>query len=321
MKILVAAILLLATSAMEDPDFSLIHAIDDLGTLRSARTTGSSGSPGSVSVTSSKLPGAPLPLSSHVFIIVEENHSYTSVVGNPSMPYFNSLAKKYGLATQYYANAHPSIGNYFMMTAGSIITNNDSFCSALPSSQDNVVRHLITAGKTWKAYAESLPQAGYLGCSAHYYVKRHNPLAYFYDVANSSEKFNVVPFSQFAGDLANRNLPDYSFIVPNLLDDAHDGTLAQADSWLSKNIAPLIGSATFQKDGILIIVFDESVTSDKAHGGGHVATLVVGPKVLGGHKSTVLYQHENTLRTLMQALGLSSFPGAAKTASPMSDFF
>ena len=52
-----------------------------------------------------------VPNSSHVFILMEENHSYSSVIGNSSMPYFNSLAKKYGLATQYYANTHPSIGN------------------------------------------------------------------------------------------------------------------------------------------------------------------------------------------------------------------
>src|SRR2546426_3620274 len=91
----------------------------------------------------------------HVFILVEENHSYSSVIGSSSMPYLNSLAKKYGLATQYYANTHPSIGNYFMLATGQIITNNDSFCSTI--THDNVVRHLLTAGKTFKAYAESLP--------------------------------------------------------------------------------------------------------------------------------------------------------------------
>src|SRR5881227_1659189 len=78
-----------------------------------------------------------VPASSHVFVVMEENHSYSSVIGNSSMPYLNSLASKYGLATQYYANTHPSIGNYFMLTAGQIITNNDSLCSTL--TQDNIV--------------------------------------------------------------------------------------------------------------------------------------------------------------------------------------
>lgn len=260
-----------------------------------------------------------LPASSHVFIVMEENHSYSSVIGNFSMPYLNSLASKYGLATQYYADTHPSIGNYFMLTAGQIITNNDSLCSTL--TQDNVVRHLLTAGKIWKSYAESLPYAGYTGCSSYPYVKRHNPLAYFSDVANSSEKNNLVPFSKFSSDLANHTLPQYSFIVPNLLHDAHDGSLSTADSWLKSNIAPLLASATFQKDGILMIVFDESVDTDTQHGGGHVVAVVIGPHVIGGHKSSTVYQHQNTLKTLMKALGLSSFPGASSGAASMSDFF
>ena len=260
-----------------------------------------------------------VPASSHVVVVMEENHSYSSVIGSSSMPYLNSLASKYGLATQYYANTHPSIGNYLMLTTGAIITNNDSFCSTI--SNDNVVRHLLTAGKTWKSYAESLPYAGYTGCGTGEYVKRHNPLAYFSDVANSSEKYRLVPFTQFSKDLINNALPNFSFIVPNLLDDAHDGSLTQADNWLKNNIAPLIANPTFQKDGILMIVFDESYDSDTTHGGGHVVSVVIGPKVRLGSKPTTLYQHPNTLRTLMQALGLQTFPGAASSAQPMTGVF
>jgi phosphatidylinositol-3-phosphatase len=260
-----------------------------------------------------------VPASSHVFLLVEENHSYASVIGNSSMPYLNSLAKKYGLAAQYYANTHPSIGNYFMMTAGQIITNNDSMCSTI--TQDNIVRHLLTAGKTWKSYAESLPSAGYTGCGVYPYVKRHNPFAYFSDVANSSEKYHLAPFKQFAADLANHTLPQFSFIVPNLLHDAHDGSLSAADSWLKTNIAPLIASATFQKDGLLIILFDESFDSDTQYGGGHVATVVIGPKVKLGYRSTTLYQHQSTLKSLMEAVGLTNYPGAASSTKDMGEFF
>lgn len=260
-----------------------------------------------------------IPASSHVFVVVEENHSYASVIGNSAMPYLNSLASKYGLATQYYANTHPSIGNYFVLTTGQIISNNDNLCSTI--SNDNVVRHLLTAGKTWKAYAESLPYAGYTGCAAYPYAKKHNPLAFFSDVANSSEKYNLVPFSTFSSDLANNRLPNFSFIVPNLLDDAHDGSLNAADAWLKKHIAPLIASPVFQKDGILIIVFDESFDTDTQHGGGHIPAVVIGPKVKPGYKSTKLYQHQNTLKTLMQALGVTSFPGAASSAPGIADVF
>ncbi|HET7205326.1 MAG TPA: alkaline phosphatase family protein [Terriglobales bacterium] len=260
-----------------------------------------------------------VPRSSHVFLLVEENHRYSDVIGNASMPYLNSLANKYGLATQYYANTHPSIGNYLMLTAGQIITNNDSFCGTL--SNDNIVRHLLTAGKTWKAYAESLPGAGYTGCDVYPYAKRHNPLSYFTDVANSSEKWNLVPFTQFHNDLINNHLPQFSFIVPNLLHDAHDGSLSAADSWLKSNIAPLIASAVFQKDGILVIVFDEAEDTDTQMGGGHVAAVVIGPKVKGGYKSSITYQHQSTLKMLMEAMGLTSFPGAASKTSDMRDLY
>jgi phosphatidylinositol-3-phosphatase len=260
-----------------------------------------------------------VPASSHVFLLVEENHSYSSVIGSSSMPYLNSLASKYGLVTQYYADTHPSIGNYFMMSAGAVITNNDSMCSTI--SNDNIVRHLLTAGKTWKSYAENLPSVGYTGCGSGSYAKKHNPFAFFSDVANSSERNNLVPFTQFSKDLANNALPNFSFIVPNLNHDAHDGTLTQADSWLKTNIAPLLSSATFQKDGLLVIVFDESVDSDSAHGGGHIAALMIGPKVKGGSKPSTLYQHQNMLKTVMQALGVKTFPGAAGSAQPITGVF
>ena len=131
-----------------------------------------------------------LPNFGHVVVVVEENTNYASVVGNSSMAYLNSLINQYGLATQYYANTHPSIGNYFMLTTGQILTNSDSQTpSSFPVSADNVVRELINAGKTWKAYAESLPSVGYLGGNTtsgggQYYV-RHVPIAYLTDVQSS----------------------------------------------------------------------------------------------------------------------------------------
>jgi len=234
------------------------------------------------------------------------------------MPYLNSLATQYGLATQFYADTHPSIGNYFMLTAGQIITNDDAFMSTV--SADNIVRHLLTGGKTWKSYAESLPSVGYTGGDTSGYVRHHNPLSYFSDVVNSNvQKMNLVPFTQFATDLSANQLPDFSFVVPNLQDDAHDGSLAQADAWLKSNIAPLIANAQFQQNGLLIIVFDEGDASDGAHGGGHIAMVAVGPAVKHGFQSTTLYQHENLLKTIANYLGIDANIGNAAGAAPMSD--
>lgn len=236
------------------------------------------------------------------------------------MPYLNSLAKQYGLATQYYGNTHPSIGNYFMMTTGQIITNNDSYNGTVTA--DNLVRHLLNAGLTWKSYAEGLPYAGYTGGDTGRYIRHHNPFTYLSDVVNSQvQKQNLVPFTRFSQDLNNQALPDISFVVPNRDNDAHDGTLQQADTWLKNNIAPLLQNAAFKQDGILIITFDEALSSDQSHGGGHVATVVIGPKVNPGGRSSTLHQHQSLLRTIGEAVGLSSFPGAAQSSNDMAELF
>ena len=80
-------------------------------------------------------------------------------------------------------------------------------------------------------------------------------------------------------------------------------------------------TSAFQQDGILIIVFDESFSSDTAHGGGHIAAVVIGPKVIPGSTSSILHQHQSLLRTIGEAVGLTSFPGAAASANDMSEFF
>ena len=256
----------------------------------------------------------------HVFIVVEENTNYANVVGTGAMPYLDTLIGRYGLATQYYANTHPSIGNYFMMTVGQIVTNNDSYAGTI--MDDNIVRRLVAAGKTWKSYADSLPSVGYTGGNVGQYVRRHNPLSYLSDVTGDpSQKQRLVPFTQFAKDLAGDTLPNYSFIVPNLCHDAHDCALDSADTWLRSNIKPLIQSARFQQDGMLIIAFDEASSSDVTYGGGRVAWVVVSAKAKPGYRSSMLYQHQSTLRLMAQALGLAAYPAAAASAADMGEFF
>ncbi len=255
----------------------------------------------------------------HVFVVTEENTDYVDVIGNSSMPYLNSLAQQYGLATQYYANTHPSIGNYFELATGQIITNDDSYSTV--ESVDNIVRRLLAAGKTWKSYAEDLPNVGYLGGDVGDYARKHNVFALLSDVANDAgQRNNLVPFTQFATDLANGTLPHFSNIVPNLCNDAHDCGLDVADSWLQTNIAPLIASPVFQQDGLLIILFDEA-GGDNAHGGGRIAWVAVSPKSKSGYQSTTLYQHPSTLRLILKGLGVTVFPGAAASAPDMSEFF
>ena len=130
----------------------------------------------------------------------------------------------------------------------------------------------------------------------------------------------LVPFTQFALDLGGDTLPNYAFIVPNLCNDAHDCALSIADTWLQTNIAPLLNNASFKRDGLLIITFDEA-SGDDTNGGGRVVWTVISPKAKTAYVSTTLYQHQSTLRLSAEALGLTSFPGDAATASNMAEFF
>src|ERR1700720_4962014 len=106
-------------------------------------------------------PPAPSVRFGHVFVVVEENANYSDVIANPSMPYLNGLANQYGLATNYFANAHPSSPNYFELSTGQTLAPLSLTDAVTPHNfpvdANNVVRNLLAAGKTWKSYAEDLP--------------------------------------------------------------------------------------------------------------------------------------------------------------------
>lgn len=267
-----------------------------------------------------------VPASKHVILVMEENQSYSTVVGVTSVwPNLNNLIANGALPTNYYANTHPSIGNYLMLTTGQILTNNDN--STTVWNVDNIARRMLAANAPFRIYAEGITQ-GYVGGNTGLYLIRHNPFAELSDIADNTNVANQViwPFSQFATDLANGTLPEFSYIVPDVNDDAHNGTPQQADSWLQSNVVdPLSKQAAFKSggDGLLIVDFDEAEDSDTTYGGGHVSPVLWGPIVKSGYKQTssTVYQHQSMLRTMMEALVLQNPPAAAATAPSMSEFF
>jgi len=283
---------------------------------------------------SSSIVWAQVPQSKHVWIITEENHSYESVIGNTAMPYFNSLASQYGLATQYYSEQHNSISALMWLVAGQPITTNNQTTSCY--NVDNVGRHLIAQGYSWRSYQEDLPYPGFPGISNLNYVRRHNPMIDFLDICASGQAVNSVPFTQLAADIANHSTPNYAYITPNLLNDAHDGPLSAADNWLSQNVPAILALPEFQPggDGVLFVVWDEAdlssngVTQDNRCSmrisggcGGRLATLIIGPQVKPGYKSPIRYDHANLLRTVCDMMGFSSCPGAGAVENAMADFF
>jgi phosphatidylinositol-3-phosphatase len=268
----------------------------------------------------------------HVVVVALENHSYGDVVGNPAMPYYNSLINQYGLAQNFFATIHGSFPDYAMLTSGELITQAGwGLPNDFPISIDNIERQLIASRKTWKVYAENLPSVGYTGGDQYPYLKRHNPFAYMSDnLGGSSQAANIVPFTQFAADVAGNALPNFSFVIPNAINigedcpgggDCSDSTrLSNTDQWLQTNIDPLLASPIFQQDGLLVLWWDEGNAADTAQGGGKVPLVLVGPTIKPGYRSTTFYRHENLLRTLAEGLGLG-FPGASTYVPGMAEFF
>ena len=273
-----------------------------------------------------------VPVVQRVAIITLENANYTDVIGTQNMPYLNSLIPKGALVPHYYANTHPSLPNYFILTTGMALTNDDGFNQTVTT--DNAARSLTAASKTWKVYAESIPSAGYLGGDNGFYLQHHNPFVYFSDVKQSTTlASNIVPFTQLPTDLKASTLPNYLFIVPNASDDAHsclDGTvtscsqssrLQRADTWLQTNIAPLLANPAFAQSGLLIITFDESA-DEITNGGGHVVTLLLGTHVKSGYAGTIQqYDHRSLLSLTLNAVSVTNVPNSADSAPQMNEFF
>jgi len=279
---------------------------------------------------------AQVPRSNHVYIVAEENHSYEHLVGSIYMPYLNSLLAKGGTATQFYANEHGSLENYLIVTSGQYLTHNNDTLATF--NVDNIERHLLTNGKTFKSYAQTLPYAGYTGLYSGAYMKRHAPLPYYTDMANSSLLMHHVSTTEMAKDIANNTLPNFAFITPDGDHDMHNcpnglnACLQTADNWLKANLAPLLATAPFQPggDGVLIIWADEAdlSTDNRCSAtvltgcGGHILVAMIGPQIKAGFKSTTTYHHPSILRTMLEALGTTAnFPSAANTAPDMREFF
>jgi len=298
-----------------------ISGAPTLGQSNSASPAPPSSDPPSSNPPSPPPTNPPSLSAAHVILLVEENQSFSTVYHN-RMPWLSALGDKYGTATNYYSDQPGSLLDYLWLSSGSGelnfgCTGND--CTR-PITDDNIFQELNQRGMSWNVYAESLPSAGFMGAIAGLYVKRHNPAVWYSNVVNSAQQQQkVVPFARFAVDLAAHALPDYAIIVPNLDDDAHNGSPEAADQWLKTNIGPLVDSRYFQagSPSVMFITFDNGDHDAQ----GQVLTVVVGQNVIPGVKVNTHFRHENTLRTMLELLGFKHFPGASATAAPMNQFF
>jgi hypothetical protein len=271
----------------------------------------------------------------NIFAIAEENRSYESVVGNPRMPYLNSLLRQGATAAQYYSNTPGSLDSWMWLMAGQFVTDQAREAGAC-FNVDNIARSLLTAGMTWKSYNEGLPTPGdprlYIGA----YMRAHNPLSNFSDTCAPSQRINSVPFSYFANDVRG-DMANFVYLDPNTRNDLHSGSYEEGDAWLQRVVPQVLARPEFRagKGGQLWIVFDEGDLRG-AHGalqtdhrcdantpsrcGGHVLAAVIGPQVKAGTQSQTVYHQENVLSTWTAALGIAP-PNGAASAPTMSDLF
>lgn len=243
----------------------------------------------------------PLPRPDHIVIIIEENKSYAQIVGNKDAPYINALARRGALFTQSYGVAHPSQPNYLALFSGSTrgITNN---ACPLELNGANLAEILAGKGLSFVSYAESMPQAGFGGCMHGAYYRKHNPVANWKELTRLNQ-----PFSAFPRDFAR--LPTVAFVIPDQLSDMHDGSIAQGDAWLAKNMEPYARWA-MTHNSLMIVTWDE----DDGTADNRIATILVGAMVKPGN-NTQHISHYNLLRTIEEMYRLPYVGESAQAGS------
>jgi hypothetical protein len=257
----------------------------------SSSTGSSSGTASGSSSGSGSCSAGTIPAFDHVVLVMEENHGYSEIIGSSEAPYINSLASHGALFTDSFAIGHPSEPNYFGLFSGSDwgIADDNDYNFPGPT----LAGELNGKGKTFVGYIDS-------GSPRH-----HNPWESFADSQNVEQ-----PFSSFPSDFTK--LPLVSWVIPNLNNDMHDGTIQQGDGWLQSNLSAYATWAQTH-NSLLIVTWDE----DDSGGNNQIATIFFGANVITGQYNELI-NHYNVLRTLEDMFGLASLANSA-SAAPITD--
>jgi hypothetical protein len=296
---------------------------------RTGTTTGQSG--GQICGRSAKAPAT----WAHVVWIWMENQDFSNVVGSPQAPYENhTLIAGCGLATNYHNITHPSLPNYLAATSGHPQVDSDCAPSDCTTSAPSLFAQVRAAGKSWRAYQESMP-ANCASENAGTYAARHNPPVYYTSIAADCARWDQPMGSTSGGNLMHAlragNLPDFTFITPDLCNDTHDCAVKTGDDWLASWIPRITASPDYRSGGTVIFLSwdegDSGGTSDCAQDtstpGCQVATIVIAPTTRPGTRSDSLFNHYSLLKTTEQLLDLPTTLGMAAdstTASMRSAF-
>jgi phosphatidylinositol-3-phosphatase len=259
---------------------------------------------------------AQIPQPDHIVIVIEENKSYSQIIGSNNAPYINSLATDTlgVLFTNFYAETHPSQPNYLWLFSGDNQgVTDDNVPTDTPFTTANLGAALLDSGYSFYAYNEDMPSIGYEGAQSGNYVRKHNPMAnwqyYGTPYTNGISFTKNVPFSDFPSDYTA--LPLVSYVIPNLQHDMHDGTIAQGDTWLQNNLDGYIQWAKTH-NSLFILTWDENDGSS----GNKIANIFVGQMVMQGNDNTH-YNHLNLLRTIEDMYDLG-YAGSSADSSAIT---
>ncbi len=252
---------------------------------------------------------AAIPQPVHIVIVVEENRSENGIIGNKSAPFITALAAGGANMAQSFAETHPSEPNYLALFAGNTFGVTTDQCPVNGGAAPNLGSELLAAGYTFVGFAEGLPAVGSPACAAGKYARKHVPWANFTNVPPA----NSLPFSAFPmGNYAS--LPTVSFVIPNNDNNMHDGSIAQADTWLNRQLSGYANWAA-ANNSLLIVTFDE----DDGGNRNQIPTIFYGAHVRPGNYSEQI-NHYSVLSTIEQMYGLPK-TGYAASAPPITDIW
>lgn len=296
----------------------------------------------------------------HIIVIVEENHGFSDVIGDPAAPNLNHLAQQFGLATDYFGITHPSEPNYVALLGGSFFglqSDDPYFMQTI--DKPSLISQLDGAGISWKAYLQGLPYPGYQGycypvrCNGApdtdpLYVSKHDAIQNFTTSRNARDWARQVPIEQLSDDLASGNVPAFDYVIPTECSDEHGDPpycldsgnpgdpqdqhlVASGDAYLGGLVSKITNASFWAKgNNAVAVVYDEGDdnagccdASAAPAGGGQVASVVItshGPRAI---RDSTPYNHFSLLQTIQRSFGLGCLEFTCDTANvkPLAPLF
>ena len=235
----------------------------------------------------------------------------------------------------------------------------------------NLVDQLEARHLSWKAYMQSMP-AGFTGeyspldtvngqpVPRKLDAQKHNPFMSFSDIRNNPARMQlIVPFTQFAQDIASSDVPNLVWISPDQCNDMHGlsadnatavgipdcgspasgldhSVIKLGDTFLSTTVPAIMSSSAWKQNSAIVIVWDEddyagfsgccnsqTGANGVTLGGASAPAIIItsqGPKRV---TSDVAYNHYALLATIQEQFGLGCLANSCGFGSlaMMNQFF